>query len=203
MSDEPVVIESESASGCAPDAFSVSLQEALTSSRSMPGRLLREWFETLVLTLVLFLFIETFVIQGFKVYGQCMEPNLHSDERLLGNKLIYYLHPPQRGDIIVFKYPEDPSQVFIKRVVGLPGETVEIRAGRVYIGGQRLSEPYLIYPHHGDSPRQRVPEECLFVLGDNRDFSNDSRFWGMLPIKNVEAKAWLRYWPLRRIRILR
>lgn len=162
-------------------------------------QVLREFFETIVMTLVVFIFLVTFIIQGYKVYGSCMEPNLRTGERLIGNKFIYRFEHPTRGDVIVFKYPPNPRKVFIKRIIGLPGETVEIRRGRVYINGRALEEgPYVRNVPHGDFTPQKIPKGCVFVLGDNRDESNDSRFWGDLPLDNIQAKAWLRYWPLSR-----
>jgi signal peptidase I len=163
----------------------------------------REWVETLLTTFLIFFLVESFVVQGFKVYGSCMEPNLFTGERLLGNKLAYYLHSVHRGDIVVFRPPHRPDTPFIKRVVALPGEIVEIRHSQVYINGLPLREPYLRYTWRDDRPAERVREGYVFVLGDNRDNSSDSRAWGDVPIQNVEAKAWVRYWPLNRMEVLR
>jgi len=162
----------------------------------------RDWVETLLTTILIFCLVEHFVCQGFKVYGSCMEPNLFTGERLLGNKLAYHLHNVHRGDIVVFRPPHRPDTPFIKRVVALPGETVEIRHSQVYIDGIALSEPYLRYMWRDTRPAERIPEGYLFVMGDNRDNSDDSRRWGDVPVKNVEAKAWLRYWPLKRVEVL-
>jgi signal peptidase I len=162
----------------------------------------REWIETLITTLLIFLLVETFVVQGFKVYGSCMEPNLYTGERLLGNKLVYHLHGVHRGDIVVFRPPHKPDTPFIKRVIGLPGEVLAIHDNQVYINGVRLREPYLRFAWHDDRPAERIPPGMLFVMGDNRDNSSDSRSWGELPLRNVEAKAWLRYWPLNRAKVL-
>ena len=167
------------------------------------SRLFREFIETIVMTLVVFLLLVTFVIQGFKVYGSCMEPNLHTGERLLGNKFIYHFEKPVRGDIIVFKYPPDPSKVFIKRVVALSGDTVEIQSGKLYVNKKRVVEDYVKTIPHGDFPAEKVAGGHVFVLGDNRDESNDSRFWGELPIDNIQARAWLRYWPVVKIAVFR
>lgn len=154
------------------------------------------------MTVVVFLFLVTFVVQGFKVYGSCMEPNLHTGERLLGNKFVYHFGQPARGDIVVFKYPPDPRKVFIKRVVGLPGETIEIHGGKVYANGKPLDERFYVNSAaHSDFAARRVSKGHVFVLGDNRDESNDSRFWGELPIDNIQAKAWLRYWPISRLAV--
>src|SRR5690242_125586 len=133
-----------------------------TRSRAKP--LWREWAETLLATLLIFLFVESFVVQGFKVYGSCMEPNLFTGERLLGNKLVYHLRGIHRGDIVVFRPPhvrpgllDHPDSPFIKRVVGLPGELIEIHHNQVYIDGRPLSEPYLRYPWKDDRPPEQVP----------------------------------------------
>lgn len=165
--------------------------------------LLRPWLQTAVTTVALFLFVITFLIQGFCVFGSCMEPNLRTGERVLGNKLVYRLKSPVRGEVVVFKYPQDPEKVYIKRVIGLPGETIEIRGGKVYIDGWLLSEPYLAHTPHGYYGPERIKTGNLFVMGDYRDQSNDSRYWGELPIENIQAKAWLRYWPVKRLTLLR
>lgn len=162
----------------------------------------REWVETLLTTLLIFLFVESFVVQGFKVYGSCMEPNLYTGERLLGNKLVYHFDQIHRGDIVVFRPPHRPDTPFIKRVIGLPGEILEIRDNIVYINGRRLDEPYLRNAWHDNRPAERIPVDMVYVMGDNRDNSSDSRSWGELPLANVHAKAWLRYWPLSRLEIL-
>ncbi len=162
-------------------------------------RILRELVETALMTAIVFVFLITFVVQGFKVYGSCMEPNLHTGERLLGNKFIYRFEKPSRGDVVVFRFPANPRKVFVKRIIALPDEILEIRDGKVYINGDTLDEPYLGKAPHGDFPPQKVPKGYVFVLGDNRDASNDSRLWGNLPMRNIQAKAWVRYWPLSRI----
>ncbi len=141
-----------------------------------------------------------FVIQPVKVEGTSMLPRLHDGERIFVNKLIYYGLPKlQRGDIIVFWYPNDPSKSYIKRIIGLPGETVEVREGRILINHVELQEPYLDpqlnLSHSSQSPVQ-VREHYYFVMGDNRDHSSDSRFWGLVPEKYIYGKALLRYWPL-------
>jgi signal peptidase I len=173
------------------------------AARSRPKPLWREWAETLLATLLIFLFVESFIVQGFKVYGSCMEPNLYTGERLLGNKLVYRMNGVHRGDIVVFRPPHRPDTPFIKRVIGLPGEVLEIRDNQVYINGRPLREPYLRLAWHDNRPAERVPSGEVFVMGDNRDNSSDSRSWGELPLENVQAKAWLRYWPLNRLEILR
>lgn len=162
----------------------------------------RVWVQSAVITVVLFFFLITFVVQGFAVSGSCMEPNLWTGERILGSKFIYRFKTPERGDIIVFSYPKDPKRAFIKRVVGLPGETIEISRGQVFIDDRPLIEPYLTHTAHGDYGPERIKEGNLFVMGDYRDNSSDSRDWGELPIKNIRAKAWVRYWPAKRVDVL-
>jgi signal peptidase I len=190
----------------ATEAASEALPFPVTSGAAVRARskpLWREWAETLLATLLIFLFVESFIVQGFKVYGSCMEPNLYTGERLLGNKLVYRLDGVHRGDIVVFRPPHRPDTPFIKRVIGLPGEVLEIRDNQVFINGRPLREPYLHLAWHDNRPAERVAAGELFVMGDNRDNSSDSRSWGELPLENVQAKAWLRYWPLNRLELLR
>ena len=189
-----------------PETVSPTLEaapEAAARPRSSHRPLWREWVETLLTTLLIFLFVESFIVQGFKVYGSCMEPNLYTGERLLGNKLIYHFDEIHRGDIVVFRPPHRPDTPFIKRVIGLPGEVLEIRDNIVYINGHALREPYLRNKWHDNRSAERIPAGMVFVMGDNRDNSSDSRSWGELPLGNVQAKAWLRYWPLNRLELLR
>lgn len=157
----------------------------------------REVVETVVLALLIFLLIRV-VLQNFRIEGYSMEPNLHQGQYLIVNKAVYkWLHPPQRGDIVVFEYPRAPDRDFIKRVIGLPGETIEIRGGSVYIDGIPLDEPYLPQPTNGSVGPRNLGDNEFFVLGDNRDNSSDSRSWGPLPQDNIIGKAWISYWPPR------
>lgn len=168
-----------------------------------PGEIVKTWVKTALTTVALFFFIVTFIIQGYSVYGSCMEPNLRTGERVLGSKVIYKFKQPSRGDVVVFEYPKDPSKVFIKRVIGLPGDVVEIQSGRVYINGKKLTEPYVINTPHGSYGPEHVQPGKLFVMGDYRDMSNDSRYWGELPLKNVQAKGWIRYWPINKMELIK
>ena len=154
-------------------------------------------WDTALRSLLLFVIVQTFIIQGYKVYGSCMEPNLVTGERLLGSK-VALVQGIQRGAVVVFQPPHKPETAFIKRVVGLPGEVLEIRNNHVYVNNVLLDEPYLHRAWHDDRPPERIPDHMVYVLGDNRDNSNDSRVWGELPIANIQAKAWFRYWPLDR-----
>lgn len=167
---------------------------AKPSAWSNLGNALRELIETLLLTLVIFLLIR-FAVQNFRVEGFSMEPNFHDGQFLLVNKVEYMLHYPERGDVIVFRFPINPSRDFIKRVIGLPGERVEIINGNVFINGDPLPEDY---PHNQGTYNYgpvTVGADELFVLGDNRNNSSDSHSWGMVPDKNTIGKAWLTYWP--------
>lgn len=158
------------------------------------GTALRELIETLLLTLVIFLLIR-FAVQNFRIEGFSMEPNFHDGEFLLVNKLVYMLHAPDRGDVVVLRYPPVPSRDFIKRVIGLPGDRVEIMTGKVYINGEMLSEPYPLNEGSYTYGPVTVGSDEYFVLGDNRNNSSDSHSWGMLPSKNIVGKAWFAYWP--------
>lgn len=183
----------------------------------------REYLESIVVAVILALFIRTFAVQAFKIPTGSMEYNLLIGDHLLVNKLVYSpslgpledalfaKKPIQRGHVVVFKFPEDPTRDFIKRVIGLPGETIEIRDKQVLVNGTPLDEPYVHFNEAplrrdeesgllgGDSSRddwgpQVVPDGQLLVLGDNRDNSRDSRFWGFLPADQVKGRALLVYW---------
>ncbi len=154
----------------------------------------------LAFALMIAALVVVFIVQPVKVEGTSMLPRLHDGERIFVNKMIYYGLPPlERGDIVVFWYPEDPSKSYIKRIVGLPGETVQIREGHVLINGRELEENYLDAQLNHQRVNQQplfVKDHYFFVMGDNRDNSSDSRYWGLVPEKYIYGKALLRYWPL-------
>jgi signal peptidase I len=154
----------------------------------------------LIVVLMATALMVVFIVQPVKVEGTSMLPRLHDGERIFVNKLIYYGVPKlERGDIVVFWYPNDPSKSYIKRVVGLPGETVEVREGRVLINGRVLEETYLdpqLNLSHMNHQPVLVKDHYYFVMGDNRDHSSDSRFWGLVPEKYIYGKALFRYWPI-------
>lgn len=156
----------------------------------------RELLESILPAVLIAILLNLFVVQPTKVRGESMEPTLHTNEYLLVEKVSYRLHTPRRGDVVVFKYPRDEEENFIKRVIAVPGETVEIVSGRVYINGQSITEPYLLQLPRESMPPTKIPEGKLFVLGDNRLNSNDSRAFGMVTMEEVVGRAWLRYWPL-------
>lgn len=191
------------------DAASAEVRERRKSAS-------REWGEALVVAVILALVIRTFVVQAFKIPSGSMMDSLLVGDHILVNKFIYgvripvldrwILGPwvPKRGDIIVFKFPHDESRDFIKRVIGLPGDVVEVRGSQVYINNKPLKESYAIYDRAAPSSNPHaigefsgpvtVPEDQLFVLGDNRDHSQDSRFWGFLDVHKVEGEAFIIYW---------
>ncbi|MCS7260890.1 MAG: signal peptidase I [Anaerolineae bacterium] len=162
------------------------------------ARGLRLLLETIAPAMMVALVINLFVAQATRVHGQSMEPTLHSDQRLVVEKLSYngwlHLRSPQRGDVVVLRL-NGMDELLIKRVIGLPGDQVEIRDGQVFINHQRLEEPYIVFPASGNYGPIDVPPLHLFVLGDNRNFSNDSRTFGPIPMKNVVGRAWFSYWP--------
>ncbi len=162
-------------------------------------RLVRDIF----LIIVVFILFGVFVIQPVVVEGTSMLPQLHDGERLLVNKLVYYKIDSvswghlERGDIVVFWYPKEPDKSYVKRIIGLPGEIVEVRNGQVLINGVELKEAYLDSEHNKNLPSfppRRVEEHYFFVMGDNRDNSSDSRYWGLVPEKYIYGKAFFRYW---------
>jgi signal peptidase I len=165
----------------------------------------REYAEALIIAVLLALVIRTFVVQAFKIPSGSMLPTLQIGDHILVNKFLYYFQPVRRGDIIVFKVPQDETRDFIKRVIGLPGDTVEIRGKQVLINGAPLDEPYAVY---GDWPVARfgereklgplvVPQDRMFMMGDNRDHSMDSRVWGFLDVNKVKGKAFIVYFSVR------
>ncbi len=169
-------------------------EQEVSLSRAFGGRsFLRDIVETLLLTLIIFLIVNT-LTGRFQVRGTSMEPTLHSGQYIIVSKLSYRLSDPQRGDIIVFRPPNAPREDYIKRIIGLPGEHVEIRDGAVWINGYRLEEPYIASPAPYTGSWDLGPDE-YFVLGDNRGGSSDSHSWGPLPRENIIGKAWLCYWP--------
>lgn len=178
----------------------------------------REVLETVLLTVLIFLVVRA-VVQNFKVEGHSMEPTLFNGQYLLINKALYWeldLQPlatvlpqlrgngqgtvqlfrsPARGDIVVFRAPQSPERDFIKRVIGLPGDKVEVTGGKVYVNGIALNEPYIKDPPLYETPTSVVPADSYFVLGDHRNNSSDSHVWGVVPRDNIVGAAWVSYWP--------
>lgn len=163
------------------------------STRTRWWRFLIDALETIVISVLLFLGINT-VTARIRVDSYSMEPTLTRGSLVMVNKLAYKFGSPQRGDVVVFHYPPDPEQQYIKRVIGLPGERVTITNGKVYINGELLEEPYIQVPTRRGG-EWLVPEDALFVMGDNRNNSADSRVWGMVPLNYLIGKALFVYWP--------
>lgn len=156
---------------------------------------LRDWFKDFVKALVFFLFLQTYVVQGFVIEGACMEPALHSHEKIIVNKMIYSVHEPEVGEVVVFSYPLEPEKDFIKRVVGVPGDMLEIQDGYLFRNGERMLEPYVQEYVFGSYGPVKVPEGKLCVMGDNRNNSHDSRSWGLLDKALIKGRAEVKFWP--------
>jgi signal peptidase I len=170
---------------------------------SARGRVLRatwEFLHDLSVAVLFCFFLIAFVAQAFRVQGTSMEPLLLDGERIVVNKLVYRFQPIERGDVVVFWYPRDPAVSFIKRVVGLPGDLVEIRSGQLLVNGLPVRESYLPESFRdGDSyPPTEVRKGYYFVLGDHRRSSNDSRSWGEVPERYIYGRAVFRFWPFGR-----
>ncbi len=155
---------------------------------------LREALLVVLPALAMALVIAVFVAQTATVAQESMEPTLYEGQRLLVDKLSYRLHPPRRGDVVVFRLPGRVA--LVKRVIGLPGETIAIRSGRVYVDDRPLREPYLKRRAAGELADSQVPAATVFVLGDNRELSNDSRYFGPVPWAAIVGRVCLRFWPL-------
>ena len=193
------------------------------------ARVSREIFEAVALAAVVFLLLQT-TVRNFKVDGSSMDPTLENGQYLLVNRLVYLnvdmdrlskivpfwsgeedssrhaIHAPKRGEIIVFEFPDknpnNSRKDFVKRVVGLPGETIRMHAGEIFVNEEVLDEPYLLEKDRSNAQEITLGEGEYYVLGDNRDHSNDSRAWGVVPKENVKGKVWMVYWPATRIQLI-
>ena len=196
---------------------------ASTGKKAQSGftKFRKEWIEPILIAFLLAALIKTFVLQPFKIPSGSMEDTLLIGDQLIAVKFLYgtkipftdkrilKVRDPEPGDIIVFKFPEDPSKDYIKRCVAVGGQTIELRNKEIFVDGVKQTFPEhaktidpTIYPSHVDhrdnSPRFEVPQGHVFVMGDNRDNSNDSRFWGTVPVENIKGKALLIYWSWNR-----
>ncbi|HLO86508.1 MAG TPA: signal peptidase I [Nostocaceae cyanobacterium] len=163
----------------------------------------------IAIALVLAILIRTFVAEPRLIPSESMFPTLHTGDRLVVEKVSYRFQPPKHGDIVVFQSPEElqrrgypKTQAFIKRVIATPGEVVSVAQGKVYLNGQPLTEDYIAEPALQPFPPVKVPEGRFFVMGDNRNDSNDSRYWGFLPQENIIGRATFRFWPLDRFGLI-
>ncbi|MCG2712413.1 MAG: signal peptidase I [Candidatus Omnitrophica bacterium] len=169
----------------------------------------KEYGESLLIAFVLAMLIRTFVVQAFKIPTGSMKPTFTEGDRILVNKFIYKFREPQRGDVIVFKYPENMKLAFIKRLIGKSGENLEIKNGRILIDDKKITEKQInanFYYNRGDyggaGQEIKVPADAFYALGDNSANSRDSRYWGFVPQKNLIGKAILIYWPPYRVRLV-
>ena len=176
----------------------------LSKSRSKFRMDLQVWARDIVLSLFIAAAVIVFLCQPVKVEGTSMLPQLEDEQRIFVNKLVYRIDSIERRDVVVFRFPEDPSRSYIKRVIGLPGETVEVRKGTVHIDGQALLEPYVPhrYRDRASHPPVTVPEGGYYLLGDHRITSNDSRTWGTVDKGLIKGKAVFAYWPPERFGVV-
>jgi signal peptidase I len=173
------------------------------AARIMP--VLSVWLRDLIISLAISAFIIVFLYQPVKVEGTSMMPSLDDQERIFVNKFVYHLEPIGRGDIVVFRYPRDPAKSFIKRVIGLAGDRIQIDDGRVFVNGKLLEEDYVppMYDDQRSYPELIVPPNSYFVLGDHRTMSNDSRDFGPVDVGFIYGKAVFGYWPVDKMGRLR
>ena len=180
--------------------------QADTEEKASVGKELFQWVLVILGAVILAFLIDTFVIVNAQIPSGSMENTIMTGDRVFGNRLAYKFSDPKRFDIIIFKYPDDESQLFIKRIIGLPGETVEIHDGNIYINGSDtpLEDVDIKEPMEGSFGPYTVPEGCYFVMGDNRNNSRDSRYWENTFVSEDEilGKAVLRYWPLNKMKLL-
>ena len=173
------------------------------------GSLLLDAIEVTVIALAMFVVMYLFLFQPHQVRGNSMYPNLHDNDYLLTDKITYQLREPKRGEVVIFRAPKNEEYDYIKRVVGLPGDTVRVSDGQIFVNGQLMVEDYLPIDtttyggqFWGEGQSIPVPEGQYFVVGDNRSHSSDSREWGPVPKGNIIGKAWLRYWPPEQIDLI-
>lgn len=168
------------------------------------GEEIKDWVVSIVAAIAVALLIRTFIVELYVVDGPSMRPTLQHEERLVVNKFIYHLRDPHKGEVIIFRYPRDPSRDFIKRVIATAGDTIEITDGRVYVNDQLLNEDYILEKTRTEYPKVTIPEGTIFVMGDNRNNSEDSRFpdVGFVPLDLIKGKAMLIFWPIDDIKTL-
>jgi signal peptidase I len=173
--------------------------EAKAQHGNWVGGLFREILSTVLPAVLIAVLMHLFLAQSSVVYGESMQPTFFTDQRLIIEKVSYQLHAPERSDVVILRDPDGGALPLIKRVVGMPGERVTVADGRVYIDGLMLDEPYLDEPTDGASRSWVVPPFHVFVMGDNRNNSRDSRFFGPIPTESIMGHAVFRYWPLNEL----
>ncbi len=173
-------------------------------NHSKLGEEIKDWIVSILIAIVLAFFIRYFIVELYMVEGPSMRPTLQNSERLVVNKFIYRFKEPQKDDIVVFRYPRDQRRDFIKRVIAVGGDSIEIKDGRVFVNGQLLNEPYILDKTRGSYPLSKVPVNHVFVMGDNRNNSEDSRFRdvGFVPHELIKGKAIVVFWPVSHIKSL-
>lgn len=168
------------------------------------GEEAKDWIISILIAVVLAFFIRYFIVELYIVDGPSMRPTLQSGQRLVVNKFLYRFRVPEKNEVLVFQYPRDPSRDFIKRVIATPGDSIEIRNGRVFVNDQLLNEPYILEKTRSEYPKAVVPKGTVFVMGDNRNNSEDSRYTdvGFVPYDLIKGKAILVFWPLSALKTL-
>jgi signal peptidase I len=199
-----------------PEVNPAEVRETAADKPFRKKHIVREYAESIIIAALLALVIRTFIVQAFKIPSGSMEDTLAIGDHILVNKFLYgtkipftdkkilKIRDPRRGDVVVFEYPEDPSKDFIKRVIGTPGDEVEVRNKKVFVNGKIYENPHEIHKEQGIIPKEqnprdnfgpiKVPEGALFVMGDNRDRSYDSRFWGYVKYDKIKGLAFIKYW---------
>jgi signal peptidase I len=157
--------------------------------------------ETVALTILIFLAIH-FTVQNYQISGPSMQNTLHNNQFVLVNKVAYLFHSPERGDVIVLHEPDQPTRDLIKRIIGLPGDTIKLDGSNVWVNGTELNEPYITQKYNPGANTLTVPANQYFVMGDNRPVSEDSRYFGFVPKDYIVGKAILVYWPLNQWQML-
>lgn len=173
-------------------------------SKTNLGEEIKDWVVSIIIAIVLAFFIRYFIVELYMVEGPSMRPTLINGERLVVNKFIYRFKQPEKGDIVVFRYPRDPSRDFIKRVIGVAGDVIEVKDGKVFLNGQLLNESYILERTRGSYPAATIPDGHIFVMGDNRNNSEDSRFRdvGFVSLEMLKGKAVMVFWPFDQMKTL-
>ena len=177
---------------------------SISEEKKSVGEEAKDWIVSIAAAIAVALLIRTFIVELYVVDGPSMRPTLQHEERLVVNKFIYYFRDPQKGEVVIFRYPRDPSRDFIKRVIATAGDTIEIKEGRVYVNDQLLREDYILEKTRTEYPKVTIPEGTIFVMGDNRNNSEDSRFpdVGFVPLNLVKGEAVLVFWPVDELKTL-
>jgi signal peptidase I len=165
-------------------------------------RQVRDIITTIIIALIIFVILQV-TVGSFKVYGQSMMPNIEDGNYILVDKTSYFIRNPHRGEIIIFHSPRDPESDLIKRIVGLPGDTIEIKGGQLFINNVQFAEDYILEPPEYQYNRREIPDDHYLVLGDNRNNSADSHNGWTVPRENIIGKAWLNYWPISNWEIMK